>query len=185
MIIESDLEKALKPYFIYAALPKIIEHLRADNIRLDFSNRSGRVLGYYKRPNNTNSFYKNSKLNLNSLHTISLQIKLNPYILLFTFVHELAHLISSKNFKNIRPHGKEWKKTFKELILPFLREDIFPKDVLEGIDGYFKKTSRCITYDIILPCNKYGKNRDEFLKLYKKNIKKGINIPIPCLIGLI
>lgn len=40
--------------------------------------------------------------------------------------------------RNIKPHGKEWKYTFQQLMLPFIRPEIFPKEILPLIARHFK-----------------------------------------------
>jgi SprT protein len=66
-------------------------------------------------------------------HRISVNHNLNPYDFLITLVHEIAHLIVWKEYGNkVKPHGKEWKRQFRQLMEPFLGNDIFPPD-LEGV----------------------------------------------------
>ena len=55
----------------------------------------------------------------------------NKYRFLITLVHELAHFKVFQSFGNsVNPHGTEWKKTYKFLMLPFLNNLIFHEDVL-------------------------------------------------------
>lgn len=43
----------------------------------------------------------------------------NKFRFLITLVHELAHFKVSQSFKHrVNPHGFEWKKTYKHLMLP-------------------------------------------------------------------
>ncbi|MEG2665634.1 MAG: hypothetical protein RSA02_01290, partial [Bacteroidales bacterium] len=103
----------------------------------------------------------------------------SPYALLFIFIHEWAHLITVKKYGEVSAHGWQWKKTFKELFIPFLTPSIFPKELLEAIHLYFQKTSRFFDSQINEACLKYGKDRKDFHRIYKKNIKQGIVIPAP------
>ena len=49
-------------------------------------------------------------------------------------MHELAHFKVFQSFGNsVNPHGTEWKKTYKFLMLPFLNNLIFPEDVLRHL----------------------------------------------------
>lgn len=88
-------------------------------------------------------------------HTITINNDLNPYAFLVTYLHEVAHLIAFKQFKrSIQPHGKEWKKSFKEVAEPMLTEEVFPKPVLAALKRYFKnpKASSCsdpVLYQIL------------------------------------
>lgn len=55
----------------------------------------------------------------------------NPYRFLITFLHEMAHHIAFEKYGySIAPHGKEWKKCFAHLTLPFLSSDVFPEPLL-------------------------------------------------------
>jgi hypothetical protein len=72
-------------------------------------------------------------------HTITINSSLNKYRFLITLVHEVAHLLAFKKYgRTIKPHGAEWKHTFQHLMLPFLRPDIFPKDLLPALARHFK-----------------------------------------------
>lgn len=54
-----------------------------------------------------------------------------PYLFLLTYVHEAAHLaVHQKNGRKAQAHGREWKDTFRELLSPLLREEVFPADLL-------------------------------------------------------
>ena len=58
----------------------------------------------------------------------------NKYRFLITLVHELAHFKVFQSFGNsVNPHGTEWKKTYKFLMLPFLNNLIFPEDILRHL----------------------------------------------------
>lgn len=58
----------------------------------------------------------------------------NKFRFLITLVHELAHFKVSQSYKNrVNPHGFEWKKIYKHLMLPFLNNKIFPGDVLRHL----------------------------------------------------
>ena len=72
-------------------------------------------------------------------HQITVNTNLNSYRFLITLIHEIAHLVAFVKFGNrIKPHGKEWKYTFQNLMLPFIRPEIFPKQLLPVIANHFK-----------------------------------------------
>ena len=72
-------------------------------------------------------------------HQITVNGSLNPYRFLLTLIHEIAHLVAFKEYgNNIKPHGVEWKVTFRNLMLPFLRPEIYPRDVLPVLAAHFK-----------------------------------------------
>ncbi len=72
-------------------------------------------------------------------HKITINANLNSYRFLVTLVHEIAHLVAFKKFGyRIKPHGVEWKRTFQQLMLPFLRPEVFPMDLLPILARHFK-----------------------------------------------
>ena len=75
----------------------------------------------------------------NGMHQITVNSNLNPYRFLITQIHEIAHFEAYKKFgRFIKPHGKEWKQTFQYLMLPFLRPEIFPIELLPLLANHFK-----------------------------------------------
>lgn len=75
----------------------------------------------------------------NGTHQITVNANLNPYRFLITLVHEIAHLIAFQAFgRNVKPHGPEWKRTFQKLMLPYIRPEIFPAEVLPLIARHFR-----------------------------------------------
>lgn len=72
-------------------------------------------------------------------HQITINANLNRYRFLITLVHEIAHLVAFEKFgRYIKPHGKEWKFTFQQLMLPYIRPEIFPDQLLPLIAKHFK-----------------------------------------------
>ncbi|MAS21258.1 MAG: sprT domain-containing protein [Leeuwenhoekiella sp.] len=72
-------------------------------------------------------------------HQITVNANLNKYRFLITLIHEIAHLVAFKKFGScIKPHGTEWKYSFQQLMLPFIRPEIFPKQLLPLIANHFK-----------------------------------------------
>jgi len=75
----------------------------------------------------------------NGKHQITINSNLNPYRFLITLIHEIAHFEAYTKFgRFIKPHGKEWKQTFQHLMLPFLRPEIFPTELLPLLANHFK-----------------------------------------------
>ena len=72
-------------------------------------------------------------------HVITINKGENHYRFLLTLIHELAHFRAFSNYgRGIKPHGIEWKNTFKALMLPFLRPEIFPESLLMPLANYLK-----------------------------------------------
>ncbi|MDX1364232.1 MAG: SprT-like domain-containing protein [Arenibacter latericius] len=75
----------------------------------------------------------------NGSHIITVNVNLNKYRFLITLVHEIAHLVAFEKYgRAIKPHGVEWKRTFQMLMLPFLRPEIFPSNLLPFLANHFK-----------------------------------------------
>ena len=66
----------------------------------------------------------------NERHEITVNGNLNKYAFLITLVHEAAHLIAHLRYgARIKPHGEEWKSSFREAMQPFFGKSIFPPDI--------------------------------------------------------
>ena len=72
-------------------------------------------------------------------HQITVNATLNKYRFLITLVHEIAHLVAFEKFgRRIKPHGREWKQTFQYMMLPFIRPEIFPSQLLPLLARHFR-----------------------------------------------
>ncbi|MBV7270272.1 SprT-like domain-containing protein [Winogradskyella luteola] len=72
-------------------------------------------------------------------HQITINSNLNSYRFLMTLIHEIAHFEAYSKYGHlIKPHGREWKHTFQHLMLPFLRPEIFPMELLPLLAKHFK-----------------------------------------------
>ncbi|MCQ0112587.1 SprT-like family protein [Zhouia amylolytica] len=75
----------------------------------------------------------------NGMHQITVNASLNKYRFLITLIHEIAHLIAFQKYgRYIKPHGNEWKYTFQQLMLPFIRPEIFPSVLLPVLANHFR-----------------------------------------------
>lgn len=71
-------------------------------------------------------------------YQITVNSSLNKYRFLITLVHEIAHFEAHLKFgRKIKPHGKEWKYTFKNLMLPLLNPEVFPNSLLPLLAKHF------------------------------------------------
>jgi len=72
-------------------------------------------------------------------HRITVNATLNKYRFFITLIHEIAHLAAFEKYgRNIKPHGDEWKSTFQKLMVPFIRPEIFPLQLLPLIARHFR-----------------------------------------------
>ena len=120
----------LEKYLPEPAVPQILEWLTSSNVQLNISRSRTTKLGDYRSPHKVN------------YHKISVNHDLNRYQFLLTLVHELAHLRTFETYKNrVRPHGKEWKACFREMMDPFLNASVFPADLLLPVKQYMQNPS--------------------------------------------
>ena len=72
-------------------------------------------------------------------HQITVNSSLNTYRFLITLIHEIAHLVAFEKYgRYIKPHGIEWKRTFQQLMLPYINPEVFPSKLLPVIAHHFK-----------------------------------------------
>ncbi|MCW8980695.1 SprT-like domain-containing protein [Altibacter sp.] len=118
--------KTLSTYLPEIAVQPVFELIKVNNVHLKIVNeRVTRHGDYRKLPNGH--------------HQITVNANLNKYRFLITLVHEIAHLVAFQKYgRRIKPHGKEWKFTFQQLMLPFLRPEIFPQQLLPLLALHFK-----------------------------------------------
>ena len=91
-------------------------------------------------------------------HRITVNASSNPYRFLLTLIHEIAHLVAFETHgRNIKPHGPEWKATFKLLMARFIRPEIWPEAMLPVLARHFRnpKASSSTDLDLALELKKY------------------------------
>ena len=118
--------EVLVKYIPEAAVNSVFELIRDNNIHLKVVNeRVTRHGDYRKMPDGE--------------HQITVNANLNKFRFIITLIHEIAHLVAFKKFgRRIKPHGLEWKRTFQVLMLPFIRPEVFPNQLLPLLALHFK-----------------------------------------------
>lgn len=97
-------------------------------------------------------------------HEITVNSNLNKYKFLMTLIHEIAHLVAFQKFgRNIKPHGNEWKYTFQQLMVPFIRPEIFPSQVLPLMARHFRNPAASSDTDatLSLALKQFDKENDK------------------------
>ncbi|QNK76230.1 sprT domain-containing protein [Winogradskyella sp. PAMC22761] len=125
-------------YIPEGAQPLVTELLAIDNLVVKVkSERKTRHGDYRALPNGK--------------HQITINSNLNCYRFLITLIHEISHFEAYKTYgRFIKPHGKEWKHTFQHLMLPFLRPEVFPSELLPLLANHFKNPKASSDTDIKL-----------------------------------
>ncbi|MEO9512024.1 MAG: SprT-like domain-containing protein [Flavobacteriaceae bacterium] len=110
----------------------------------------------------------------NGLHQITVNASLNKYRFLITLVHEIAHLVAFEKYgRRIKPHGPEWKKTFQHLMVPFIRPEVFPSQLLPIIANHFKNPKASSSTDARLSIALKTFDREERKNSYVYEIPTG------------
>jgi SprT protein len=101
-------------------------------------------------------------------HKITINHDLNKYAFLITFTHEVAHLLCYNKYGNRpAPHGIEWKKEFKNLLIPLMYKNVFPENIKEALVGYIKDpaASSCTNITLLKALNSYNAAKEGHLHL--------------------
>ncbi len=122
----------------------------------------------------------------NGYQQISINSNLSPFRFLITLIHEISHLFAYELYgKKIKPHGVEWKKTYINLMTPFLKSSIFPETLLPALRKHFinPKASSDSDMELVIALNTHEKDdklyvfkipEGEYFKIYNGRIfKKG------------
>ena len=115
--------KTIDNYLPQNALPRVRELLEEHNFILKIVNERVTKHGDFRK-------LKSGE------YQITINNNLNPFQFLLTLIHEIAHHITHQEYGHVKPHGKEWKFTFKKLMLPFLNPDIYPAELLPPLAKY-------------------------------------------------
>lgn len=129
---------ALHDFVPPASFDQVTQLLIHDNLVVKIKRERKTRHGDYRRLPNGN-------------HQITINSNLNIYRFLITLIHEIAHFEAYKTYgKMIKPHGLEWKSVFQHLMLPFIRPEVFPNDVLPLLAMHFKNPKASSDSDPVL-----------------------------------
>ncbi|MBD3583677.1 SprT-like domain-containing protein [Flavobacterium selenitireducens] len=128
----------LAKYLPEAAVKPIFELIVSNEVHLKIVNERVTRHGDYRKGNS-------------GKHEITVNGSLNKYRFLITLVHEISHLVAFERFgRDIKPHGAEWKSTFQKLMLPYIRPEIFPNQLLPLLARHFRNPSASSDTDTTL-----------------------------------
>lgn len=120
------MQDVLYKYLPEHSVPMCFELIKTNRVHLKIVNERVTRHGDYRRESN-------------GQHLITVNYSQNQYRFLITLIHEIAHLVAFEKYgRFIKPHGDEWKLTFQRLMLPFIRPEIFPNNLLSLVARHFK-----------------------------------------------
>ena len=119
------MSEVLQKYLPEHAVHHCFELIKANHVHLKIVNERQTRHGDYRK-------------DAQGYHLITVNASLNKYRFLITLIHEIAHLVAFEKYgRNIKPHGNEWKLTFQRMMVPFIRPEIFPNQILPLIANHF------------------------------------------------
>ena len=126
----------LEKYIPEAAVALTFDLIKVNDIHLKIVNERVTRHGDYRTMRNGD-------------HQITVNANLNRFRFFITLIHEIAHLVAFQKYgRFIKPHGREWKLTFQELMLPFIRPEIFPNSILPLVAMHFKNPKATSDTDV-------------------------------------
>lgn len=143
----------LSGYLPDGTYEKVQKFLIRYKVHLTITRKRYSVLGDYRLPDGDQG------------HRITVNGDLNRYAFLLTLLHELAHLIAYEYYGlRIAPHGMEWKKTFRRILIDFTGKGYMPPDVELAIKKYMQDPSArsCVDEDLIRVLKKYDAQMHNF-----------------------
>ena len=152
-------KEILKSYIPELSVDRMADWILHFNFNLKITENRASKLGDYRAP-----VHK-------SRHLITINHNLNKYAFLITLVHEIAHLTTFEKFKSVRrrvlPHGMEWKTEYRNLMRYFLRNEIFPEDVMKALNDYMKNpaASSCADENLLRVLRKYDAKKSATLHI--------------------
>lgn len=134
-----DYQQILKKYLPEDSVELIFDWIKQYRIHLKITRSRKSKLGDFRPAQN------------GLPHRISINNNLNKYAFLITLVHEIAHLVVFEKYGNrVRPHGREWKLTFRTMMNPLIIEKIFPDELAPIIYQYLQNAAASSNSNILL-----------------------------------
>ena len=161
------MSNVLQKYLPEHAVANCFELIKANHVHLKIVNERQTRHGDYRK--DTQGF-----------HLITVNSSLNKYRFLITLIHEIAHLVAFEKYgRMIKPHGEEWKTTFQTLMVPFIRPEIFPNQLLPLLARHFRNPKASSDTDAKLAIALKVFDEKETDKNYIFDIPMGSTFRIP------
>jgi hypothetical protein len=145
------LSETLARYIPEHAVKPVFELIVVHRVHLKIVNERATRHGDYRK-------------GLSGKHEITVNSSLNKYKFLITLIHEISHLVAFEKFgRNIKPHGNEWKHSFQQLMVPYIRPEIFPNHLLPLLARHFRNPTASSDTDatLALALKQFDKQNDK------------------------
>lgn len=152
----------LDDYLPAESVSLVLHYIRFYKVHLTISRNRRSVLGDYR--------HTIGSMN----HRISINGNLNTFSFLITFIHELAHLVTFTQYGNrVEGHGREWKDTYRHLLLEFMAHPIFPPDIIQALERSLHNlpASSCADDVLMRVLSKYDQHEDA--SLFVEQVEEG------------
>lgn len=135
--VSKPFPKGLEKYTPRASMPLLAEWRFPAPFELHLTHGRNSKLGDHRPP-------KDGKP-----HRITVNHDLGIYSFLITLIHEFAHMLAyeENGGGRIAPHGPEWKRTFKRMMAPFQKPDVFPEPLLGILNDHMKNPKASLYAD--------------------------------------
>ena len=151
-------QELLKRYFPEASVVMVGEVYSQRRFKLHFKRPRNSKLGDFRPPRTKNG-----------ICIITLNYDLNPYQMLITYVHEVAHYDVYQQYgsRQVQPHRTEWQQQFAALLQPFMTDSIFPNDIRVALQKHMQHIKASSTAD---------QNLQRVLRQYDKNTTAAVTV---------
>lgn len=126
MTTEEKYRRILANHLPSQAVNGVYDYLNRYKIHFHITRGRASKLGDYRRPYSEHNF-----------HEMSINGDLNPYLFLWVFLHEAAHLETHLKYDGVAPHGHEWQEEYRQLIISHAA--LFPPEVQPLLARYVRR----------------------------------------------
>lgn len=104
-------------------------------------------------------------------HRITVNDNLNPYAFLTTLLHEIAHVTTWEKLRlrirRYRPHGREWKQEFAQILAPVVAGGMLPDDIALALAAFMRNpaAASCSDRRLMLALARYDRAEPGRLRL--------------------
>ena len=116
MTTQERYRRILQNHLPLQAVDMVYNYLNLHKVHFHITRERTSKLGDYRWPQANHDF-----------HEISINGDLNPYLFLWVFLHEAAHLETHLKYSRVQAHGHEWQEEYRQLIATHTA--LFPDEV--------------------------------------------------------